>query len=636
MRQLLHLHTILSRWPRASAALGFLVVAVALGSVNWAWADRFPPDPVEALRQALRQDKDGGKTKAGEDFRKENLDKQIAALRSPGDMSQALLLSEWQDTSLDPTVGRVDQRARELLANRFKDEIRRLLTKGDAPARLAAAGLVGDTAALARAHSVQAAALEAALSDLGMDLVKLTKDPNVRVREQAVRSLGKIQADPTKVVPALENLLTDQPLTIRRAVAEALSNLVRILQQAAKRPPSLGPIGSGIQPEERIRLSRAVVPGAGRGLADRDPEVRRLCADTLWQAALVLSDLIADPGYREAPPEGRVLTEEEKKNIDSYRDLVVSERQRLMPLSAALGDQASALANAASDPEVAVRVLALHALEEIGNARLRLLRRAASVPVYKPLKEGENKNEENKKEDVEGAGLNPNEKIRYALAQDVDNLPPFRLPEGQDPLLSGLRKTLRAQAKALADPKPQVRLAAVDALEMLGDEAVTVAPHLAWALTDPDRFVRWSAARTLGRMTPSRVKDDTVVPNLTRMLADPDLDLRLIAAESLEHYGPAAKAAVPELSRATVTGDAEIRRAAIRALVGIGTDAESAVPNIGAALQHPDVRVRRTAAEALSRFGPLAKSAEESLQKALGDPDAEVRRLAEDALLKIQ
>ena len=54
-------------------------------------------------------------------------------------------------------------------------------------------------------------------------------------------------------------------------------------------------------------------------------------------------------------------------------------------------------------------------------------------------------------------------------------------------------------AAGLMDPNPRSRLAAVEALETLGDAARPVAPALVRSLQDPDRFVRWAAARTLGK-----------------------------------------------------------------------------------------------------------------------------------------
>jgi HEAT repeat protein len=447
-------------------------------------------------------------------------------------------------------------------------------------------------------------------------------------------------------------LLASGSATDQLAAAEALNNIVRILPQVRRTRSIETGTGSGsgfaLPRKIRIEASEALVPAAGKGLDNKDPRVRRLSADTLLQTALILStsDLIA-PVLREQeyPPAGRPLTEAEKKRIDFIREEVVREREELKPLLNAFRGIAPALGTATGDPEGAVRVLAIRTLEELGLARQLLLWREAAVPHYRANEGGDKKDSnEDKKNDKKEAGkpgpdeearLERAEGIRYAAA-GTTRLQPFRLPEGQDPVLQGLQRAIRALAQALNDPRVDVRLAAVEALETLGDDAAPAAPMLTWAMTDPDRFVRWAAARTVGRMSPDKLNIPDVVRNLIRMVDDPDLDLRVMAAESLDRLGPPAKAAVPALARATGKGDAEIRRAAIRALTGIGTDAAPAIPDIAAALKFSDVRVRRAAAEALSQFGALAKPAESDLSQALNDEDAEVRRHAADALLKLQ
>src|SRR5262249_3700834 len=117
------------------------------------------------------------------------------------------------------------------------------------------------------------------------------------------------------------------------------------------------------------------------------------------------------------------------------------------------------------------------------------------------------------------------------------------LPE--DPLLEALRAALPALAAGVSDPDPRVRLASLDALEPMISEGRPAAPALVKALDDKNRFVRWAAARTLGRIGP--VPGVDAVTPLVRMLRDPDLDLARGAALALSRYGPAARAAVPAL-----------------------------------------------------------------------------------------
>src|SRR5262249_62046752 len=100
---------------------------------------------------------------------------------------------------------------------------------------------------------------------------------------------------------------------------------------------------------------------------------------------------------------------------------------------------------------------------------------------------------------------------------------------------------------------------------------------LARALAAPVLFVRWAAARTLGKLRYTETADDVVPPLVKLVTCDEDLDVRLASATALERYGPAAGAAVPELARAVNAGDVELRVAVIRALQGIGTAAAPAI-----------------------------------------------------------
>ncbi len=199
------------------------------------------------------------------------------------------------------------------------------------------------------------------------------------------------------------------------------------------------------------------------------------------------------------------------------------------------------------------------------------------------------------------------------------------------------------------------RLAAVDALEAITartgdqtvgqelgkDSAATAAKALTRALSDPNRFVRWAAGRTLGKMAPLDDVDSDhgveqgAVAGLVRVLGDPNPDVRLRIAIALERFGKAACAAAPALALAASRGDLEARIAASHALEVIGGSPEVAVPALAAGLRDPNVRLRRSSAEALAAYGTQARPAQAALNRSLRDTDPEVRRLASDALIKI-
>src|SRR5262249_54947699 len=226
--------------------------------------------------------------------------------------------------------------------------------------------------------------------------------------------------------------------------------------------------------------------------------------------------------------------------------------------------------------------------------------------------------------------------LPFSPTQDAANsLRPVLAAQGKPDqiLLDGLRVALPGLAAGVSDPDVRVRRATIDVLETLGQDAKPEAPALARALADSDVFVRWAAARTLGKLAP--VEADTAVPGLVRLLCDRDSDVRQTAAEALRRYGPAAQGAVPALLQAVAQGEPDTRLASLRALEGIGASASTAIPVLVVALGAPEARIRQAAAQLLGRCGPDARDAAEALRAVLSDHDDAVRRAASDALLEV-
>jgi len=302
------------------------------------------------------------------------------------------------------------------------------------------------------------------------------------------------------------------------------------------------------------------------------------------EAARTVSGLVPQPCLPNDPDDWK-----------EYRLQVEQERNVLGPVVLALEAQGPALGLAMTDPDAEVRLSARRALEELAQARHRLLVRANS------------------------------------LAQVAPGNRPVRLLDGEKSESAAL--PLPALIAALGDPDLHARLSALDVLESLGPAASPAAAALVKALGDPNRFVRWAAARTLGKM--GAVEAETAVPALARMLADTDRELRIAAATTLGVYGPTARAAVPALIQAMNAGDSALRTAALLALEQIGPAAESAIPAISAALDDRDARVRLSAVQLLGRFGPAAGNARDALLLKLNDCSPEVRTAAHDALRHI-
>ncbi len=187
-----------------------------------------------------------------------------------------------------------------------------------------------------------------------------------------------------------------------------------------------------------------------------------------------------------------------------------------------------------------------------------------------------------------------------------------------------------ALTKNLSAKNVRVRLTAVYVLEDLGSEAAPASAVLAKALVeDADPFVRWGAARALGKMTAA---ETDAIPALVKALEDKNDDVRQTAPIALARFGPAAKPAVSGLAAAVKRNDG-LRLGALKALAAIGKGAAPAAGEAAAALVDPDAEVRIAAAGALAHMGTLKEDDAAALRKTLDDPNADARRAASEALL---
>jgi HEAT repeat protein len=577
-------------WTRIGLAQGpsVAVLAVALFSAGIGLADRFPPDPVEELRQALKAASPAP-----------SLQQRVVALRNLSDMRRALALREWSPNVADPDEGRSKAKAQALLVDRFKQDVRQALKQGTTNTRLAVLDMLAemgpsittpeDTKGIARVFAPEVA-----------ELIK-SPDTPPSVKEAAARALGQIFADPGIAVPALQELLASPRLGERRAAVNGLLGLIRTVAEVASKAGTAS--GPQANPGDIIEAVRDVVPLAGRGLSNANLAVRRASAEAMLQAASALLSQAPQPSTGEVRAPTDITT-------------LLKTREALLPAMEVFRQQTPALGKALNDPDLEVRLQTLRAVEDLAATRLRLLPSADvnATPAETPPPGGRR-----------GAARDRGQPTLIAWK--------FQAAAVSDPLLEALQELLPVLEQQVRDPNVQIRLGAIDVLEELWLAALPAAPVLVRALADPDRFVRWAAARTLGKIGP--VEPVTAVPALAGLLFDSDLDVRLSAATALERFGPPAAFAVPDLIRALRASDAVQREAAIRTLEGIGTGAEPAVPALSAALSDPEYRVRQMAAEALGKFGSLAASAEPALRRALDDPNSDVRRAASDALLSI-
>lgn len=602
---------------RVIPLFALLVIGWAVPAVSA--AAPYVVDPLEELRQVLRTPIRDVGNRQELLWRQEQLKARAKAL-NVGDLRRALLLQEWRYEDREEAIAAVDKPVRDSILLRLVTVLRQAFQGHRESAKLAAIAQVGEMG-VAVSGSVGRTSLAALL---GPDLAKLMVDPSQAVRQAAARAIGRINPDPAVASAALGRLLASADPEDRLAASEGLFILLRTTAQVLR---NTGPNRMIISHEEVARIDRSVIPLAGRAAADAHAAVRQTGVETLQTAAALLTEMVTEVPRLDFPPSDRPASADERADIEAYRRSVEEERNVLLPVARVLADQGPILTRDLNDPVPQIRLLAERALEEMGQGRLKLLRKAASVPVLGEAKE---------KTEVWPArsGI-----IRVAAEEAPPPLPlPNRIPRVEgvpDPLREALRAAVPVLAeRAVRDPVPQIRLAAVDALETLGPEAAAAVPALARALGDCYVFVRLASARVLGEIGP--VDTALTVPILARHLFDPDLDVELAAANTLGIYGPRATAALPILIQAVLTGDPERRLAMIHTLIAIGDPAEVAIPAIVRALGNKDARLRGGAAEVLGQFGVAARGAIPALERALHDPDGEVRKAASDALLTIE
>jgi hypothetical protein len=175
-----------------------------------------------------------------------------------------------------------------------------------------------------------------------------------------------------------------------------------------------------------------------------------------------------------------------------------------------------------------VRLLVRQTLERMAAARLRLRQHAGSALGLFAKKESNPKSAEKGSAELRA-------RLVTALQEDV--------------LLEGLSQAMPALIPGLEDRDPRARRATIEVLESLGSVASAAVPGLIQALSDRDRFVRWAAARALGRIPLGDPAE--VVPHLARLLNEDDPDLRNVAAVSLGRLVPSSQVAGAALLRSS-------------------------------------------------------------------------------------
>ncbi|MFO0844034.1 MAG: HEAT repeat domain-containing protein [Gemmataceae bacterium] len=654
--------------PAASVRTLLLALALTAAAKSSLPAGPFPKDPVEQFRQALllennksitykgRMDVDEKALELALDFRRRNLEKTAQALKTTSDLSRALLLIDWPrpprnrserdaETKYDRGARDIERKVREDIAGRFVKEVQATIRTPAASAddyarKIATANLVGETVAGAGDLQDQDLLLYTDLKPLAEDLATLVTARSPAVREAAARALGQFPNSPRVAAEALKKLLgRDNPESTRKAAADGLLTLAQTV--SSSQPIRGSEPGVSVRETRRpgriftlpevAALVQEVAKAAGTGLGDPDTAVRRQLVNALRQAAESLTFevkvlLPVSSSEVALPPAEREWSKDERERVEDQRKAITEDTKVVLPSLRAFRDQGAELLRASMDADPAVRLGARRTLDALAQTRDLLIKLRGAVPMRGGDKGVMRRDPVTAPPAVaQVAFLQKDDKGGKEDAVDDGD---------DDPVGTLLRQVGEGLVRGgFRDPTAPSRRAALEAMEAMGPGGAQFIPQLVERLKDDDLFVRWIAARALGKQAPREAA--LVVPGLVCVLDDVDLDPRIAAARALGQYGADAAQAVPALSARLLKGDAEFRIAVMKALDGIGTDSQPALPNLARALRDTDPRVRTEAATVIGRFGALAKDYIEPLRQLTTDPDSDVRKAASAAILMI-
>jgi HEAT repeat protein len=328
---------------------------------------------------------------------------------------------------------------------------------------------------------------------------------------------------------------------------------------------------------------REMVRPLAHGLRSRDPKLRRTAAESL-----------GGKGRAGLPALSRALRDEDA-------GVRRAAAWGLLRIGVEAGLAVPALINALADGDREVREHAATALGAVGTAA------CAAVPRLIKLLQTD-------------SWPGPRQRAASALG---------RIGEAGSVVL--------ALTGALGDPDTNVRVAAAEALGLLGPAAAEAAPELLIAVKDRRvgcEGVRQYAGFALGRIG---LATPDVLRALSDALRDPHRDPRRFAARALGDLGSRAETEAGALMAALGDEELVIRQDAIEALGKIGGPVGQVVPALVSALRNEDWRLRLKGAEALGRIGPRAVEAAPELEQLLEqDVSGVVRVQVASALVSIR
>ncbi len=454
-------------------------------------------------------------------------------------------------------------------------------------------------------------------------LLTLLTDRSSELRAAAALALGTMGASGVQVAEALRQALRDRVATVQESAVYALGKVdtsgsqIPILIQALtttswndRAAQALGALGAAATPalpallelargekmsarEAAIRalaqigpIRAEVVAALVERLGDEAPECRRAAADALAQM-----DSAAEGIVTRAWP--ALMTA-----LRDSRESVRWSAGRALDALGAMGDDASLAAVVAllDDERGYVRASAARTLETLAGAHARAL---------------------------------PAHVARLAIVREETCL----VALGELGAL-GARAVaaLPALARLAADPRWEIRRAALRALRQIAPAHDTTIKRSIACVNDAEPLVRLEALTALGAHNPRH--DRRALEALQRRLRqDTEGFARAEAARALGRMGPRAGRALPLLAQALTDKDGETRRAAALAMGALQPDLARVIPLLIDMLSEAEPGPRSATALAMGALGPrAAPSLTKELLILLKDEFAVTRAAAAEAL----
>lgn len=612
-------------------------------------ADSLPPNPVDALRQTLRDTESLQEDAAARTYLEEKLTKEARALTTLGEMARALLLREWraEEPPESAPIPAIHHRIRDRIMEAFTKGVKAIVKNGSPAEQAAVAQLLNETASSARSQGGESPFLLRELSGFVKPMQLLTESDSAGVRAAAARALGNIGGDAKEVVPILRQLINrDSSATVRRDSAAALGNMVDLLASSNRNlgfainllpGQRRGPLPAG-QGDEKTLADAALLalPALAEGIASDQPSaVRRRSAEAYRSVTLNLGKLIPAikslDGYPYPSIANKALWSDDQRDHARHdRDKLDSVIRILNPVRREIAREAPLLSQASLDRDQAVRVAVLRILEDVSLLRSEMRYLDNLIPKDVPPPKGTGAEEKEGGQarqapeppnatavvppasvDVAAPPAVPVAAPRPVPARTVSHeapgggsdtnakivLPPsLGAPEPVDPEPAVPAPSEARPAEPAKEPEPS--LPVVPAPSGTDGKSAAAAESTAAPLGKPP-------VATLPDLEEPGTKAPAAAPPIPRHRA-----LYQPAADNDEAVNAEAIRVIRRTLRKALRteSDAQARLSAVEALEGMGREALEATPELVQALTDSNKYVRWAASRTLSKLQALSQA----------------------------